>query len=129
MVRSIMAGKDRIEDALHKFVGWAEGQPDILVMLNQGSRARTDYPADQWADLDLIIFTTDRDRYLKSSDWLESLGKPIITHLEKTAVGDELERPECPFPLDGGRVGMGVKSHPRRGDPLEPRSAPFAAPG
>lgn len=81
-----------VEELLQKLVGWAEIQPDIVAVLNQGSRARTDHPGDQWADLDLIIFTTNKKKYLDTSDWLENFGKVIITHLEKTAVGDELER-------------------------------------
>jgi aminoglycoside 6-adenylyltransferase len=77
---------------LDRFLVWAKTQPDIVAVLNQGSRARIDHPADEWADLDLIIFTTNKKKYLDNSDWLENLGDPIITHLEKTAVGDELER-------------------------------------
>jgi aminoglycoside 6-adenylyltransferase len=80
------------EEILQRFLVWAKTQPDIVAVLNQGSRARTDHPADEWADLDLIIFTTNKTKYLDNSDWLESIGKPIITHLEKTAFGDELER-------------------------------------
>jgi len=81
-----------VDGLLEKLVGWAKTQPDIVAILNQGSRARTDHPADEWADLDLIIFTTNKKKYLDNFDWLENIGKPIITHLEKTAVGDELER-------------------------------------
>jgi aminoglycoside 6-adenylyltransferase len=77
---------------LEKLVGRAKIQPDIVAILNQGSRARTDHPADEWADLDLIIFTTNKKKYLDNSDWLENFGKTIVTHLEKTAAGDELER-------------------------------------
>lgn len=74
------------------FAHWAKSQSDIVAVLNQGSRARTDHPADEWADVDLIIFTTNTEKYLRHSEWLQNFGKPIITHLEATAVGDELER-------------------------------------
>jgi aminoglycoside 6-adenylyltransferase len=81
-----------VEELLRKVVDWTSTQPDIVAVLNQGSRARTDHPADEWADLDLIIFTTNKKKYLETSDWLENFGKTIVTHLERTAVGDELER-------------------------------------
>jgi aminoglycoside 6-adenylyltransferase len=81
-----------VEKLLLKLVEYGKTQPDIVAILNQGSRARSDHPADEWADLDLIIFSTNKPKYLDNSDWLENLGKPIVTHLEKTAVGDELER-------------------------------------
>jgi aminoglycoside 6-adenylyltransferase len=81
-----------VEKLLERFVGWARIQPDVIAVLNQGSRARTDHPADQWADLDLIIFTTDKEKYLNSAQWLDNFGKIILTYLEQTAVGDELER-------------------------------------
>lgn len=80
------------EKLLQDLVEYGKTQPDIAAILNQGSRARSDHPADEWADLDVIIFTTNKQKYLNNSDWLENLGKPIVTHLEKTAVGDELER-------------------------------------
>jgi aminoglycoside 6-adenylyltransferase len=81
-----------VDKLLERFVGWARIQPDVIAILNQGSRARTDHPADQWADLDLIIFTTDKEKYLNSAQWLDNFGKAILTYLEQTAVGDELER-------------------------------------
>lgn len=81
-----------VEELLQKFLDWARTQPDIFAVLNQGSRARIDHPADEWADLDLIIFTTNKEKYLDNSDRLENIGKTIVTHLEKNAVGNEFER-------------------------------------
>lgn len=81
-----------VEELLQRFVGWAKAQPDIVAVLNQGSRARIDHPADEWADLDLIIFTNNKEKYIHNSDWLENFGKTVVTHVEKTAVGDEVER-------------------------------------
>jgi len=91
MVEEVVKSQS-VEELLQKFVGWARTQPDIVAVLNQGSRARTDHPADEWADLDLIIFTTNKKKYVDNSDWLENVGKTIVTHPEKTAVGDEVER-------------------------------------
>jgi aminoglycoside 6-adenylyltransferase len=57
-----------------------------------GSRARTDHPADEWADLDLVIVTTNPEYYLTTTDWIDILDKPLLTFIEPTATGDEKER-------------------------------------
>jgi len=87
-----MKERDMVEEALQRFVAWARTQPDIVAVLNQGSRARTDHHADEWADLDLIMFTDNKEKYLREAEWLKNFGSVIITHLEETAVGGELER-------------------------------------
>lgn len=38
---------------------WAESQSNIRAILVIGSRARRDFPADEWSDLDLAIFAID----------------------------------------------------------------------
>ena len=84
---------DRLYDSLiERFVNWTKECPDIRTALIVGSRARSDHPADEWADLDLIVVTTDPQRYLSSTDWLKEMGNPLLTFLEPTAAGGELER-------------------------------------
>jgi aminoglycoside 6-adenylyltransferase len=75
-----------------RVVGWAQTQHDIRAIIVIGSQARDDRPADEWADLDVIVVTTDPERYLSKTDWLENVGHPWITFLEKTGTGDERER-------------------------------------
>jgi len=84
--------KASYEQLLERFVKWAEGCPDIRAAVIVGSRARVDQPADEWADLDIIVITTDPDRYLSRTDWLENIGNPVLTFVEPTATGDEMER-------------------------------------
>ncbi len=57
-----------------------------------GSRAREKYPADEWADLDLIVITTQPEMYIARADWIENMGDPILTFIEATADGEEKER-------------------------------------
>jgi len=57
-----------------------------------GSRARIDHPADEWADLDIILVVTEPERYLSASDWLKSIGDPWLSFVERTATGDNMER-------------------------------------
>jgi aminoglycoside 6-adenylyltransferase len=80
------------ERLLGRFVAWARTQPDIRAAIVVGSRARADHPADEWSDLDLLVFTTDPDRLLSRTDWLEHVGVPWLTFLEPTATGGRVER-------------------------------------
>ncbi len=57
-----------------------------------GSRARSDRPADDWSDLDLVVFTSDPERLLSQADWLEQLGTPWVSLIETAATGGLLER-------------------------------------
>ena len=80
------------ERLIDRFVAWAQTQPDIRAAIVLGSRARTDRPADEWSDLDLLVVTSDPGRLLAQTDWLEQLGRPWLTFLEPTAVGGMTER-------------------------------------
>jgi len=80
------------EQLIERFVAWAEIQPDVRAALIVGSRAREDRPADQWSDLDVILIVAEPERYLAKTDWLENIGNPWITFVEKTGTGDEKER-------------------------------------
>lgn len=80
------------EVVLDRFLTWAHSQQDIRAVVVVGSRARTDHPADDHSDLDLVVVTTDSNRYLSQTDWLKPLGTSWLTFLEKQAVGEGLER-------------------------------------
>jgi aminoglycoside 6-adenylyltransferase len=80
------------EELISRFTSWAQTQSDVRAAIVVGSRARTRYPADEWADLDITMFTADPERYLSRTDWLENMGKPLLTFVEPTATGNERER-------------------------------------
>lgn len=61
-----------------------------LILL--GSRARTERPADEWSDTDLLVITTDAERWTGSGAWLGDLGEVVVTFTEPTALGGLLER-------------------------------------
>ncbi len=84
------------EDVLDRFLAWVRPRPDVRAVIVVGSRARTDHPADAYSDMDLVVVSTDPDRYLSETDWLKALGTPWLTFLEKQAVGKGLER-RVPF--------------------------------
>jgi aminoglycoside 6-adenylyltransferase len=80
------------EKLIERFVTWAEKETNISSAVVIGSRARTDHPADQWADLDVIVVTRDPARLLSRTDWLAVIGKTVLTFIEDTSNGDEKER-------------------------------------
>ena len=80
------------EELITQFTVWASPRTDVRAAFIIGSRARTEYPADEWADLDIIIVTTDPDYYIENSEWVQNIGTPLLTFEEPTATGDNKER-------------------------------------
>jgi aminoglycoside 6-adenylyltransferase len=76
---------------IEKYVRWAMSDPGTRAAIIIGSRARADHPADEWADLDVIVVTPDLQRYAATTDWLESIGNPWLTFIEQT-LGGGIER-------------------------------------
>jgi aminoglycoside 6-adenylyltransferase len=70
------------------FVAWAQTSDDIRAAFIVGSRARTDHPADEWADLDIIMFAQNIERYQNSTDWIEALAPVWLTIAGRTVAGD-----------------------------------------
>ncbi|MFX0197465.1 MAG: aminoglycoside 6-adenylyltransferase [Candidatus Hodarchaeota archaeon] len=79
------------EQLIERFVKWAETCPDIRGAIIVGSRARIDHPADEWADLDIMVITTNPEYYWSTTDWVANMGKPLLTFVEPTP-GDDMER-------------------------------------
>jgi aminoglycoside 6-adenylyltransferase len=79
------------EQLMDHFVTWAETEANIRAAIVIGSRARTDHPADQWSDLDVLIFAEDPQPY-QGVDWLQHVGTPWLSFLEPTPDGQGYER-------------------------------------
>jgi aminoglycoside 6-adenylyltransferase len=69
-------------------LAWCQSEPTILAAVIVGSRARTKPPPDEWADLDLIVFTTTPAAFAASPAWINNLGPAWLTHLDPTGAGD-----------------------------------------
>ena len=54
---------------------WARTRPDLRAAIVVGSRARADHPADEWSDLDLILFAVNPAIYVSDTDWLAAFGE------------------------------------------------------
>ena len=77
---------------LTRFVAWATEREDVRGALLVGSRARTETPADQWSDVDLVLVVDEPDRCLTDEQWLEAFGRPLLTFLEPTLIEGTFER-------------------------------------
>lgn len=75
-----------------RFAAWAGREERIRAAIVVGSRARTDHPADRWADLDLVVIATDPEPYLDHADWVKAIGHPVLTFTEPTGDGRGRER-------------------------------------
>lgn len=82
----------------NRFTEWAEVQSDVRAAIVVGSRARDDHPADEWADLDIIVYTTDPERYLRKTDWMANIGQVWAKTRNLTASGE----PEWLTTFEGG---------------------------
>ena len=86
------------EQLERRFVDWAETQPDIRAAVVVGSRARSAHPADEWADLDIVLYVTNPQEYLDGSDWLSEIGPVLVSFVAMTAGAE----PEQLVLFDGG---------------------------
>lgn len=63
-------------------VEWARHQDDIRAMLAIGSTVRRDHPADEWSDLDLLLFSSAHTQYFHQSEWLHTIGTVWLALLD-----------------------------------------------
>ena len=77
---------------MERFRTWASGEPALRAALVVGSQARVTEPADEWSDLDIVIFHRDPEQLLDSTDWIGRFGDVVLTTVESTAVSGGRER-------------------------------------
>ena len=86
------------EDLEQAFIAWAQTQESIRSAIVVGSRARETHGADQWSDLDLVVFAADVQPFVADSAWLGALGEVWLVVPNRTGRGD----PEWLVLFDGG---------------------------
>ena len=80
------------ERLTENFVTWATHEPDLRAAVIIGSRARTDHPADQWSDLDILVFVADVESYVTDGGWAEQIAPVWLNFVERTPDGAAWER-------------------------------------
>jgi aminoglycoside 6-adenylyltransferase len=67
---------------------WGLRNPDLQLALVVGSRARSQPPADEWSDLDLILFFEDPAPWASQPTWLEAFGEIELIYSDASQAGD-----------------------------------------
>jgi len=83
---------------LKKLTQYIRSDSEIQAAFLIGSRARSDCPADEYSDVDMVIITEQPVRYLDEDRWLASIGAPRISFTEDTFLGGKERR----ILLEGG---------------------------
>lgn len=69
-----------------RVIEFARTQQDVRAVVEFGSRARTNRPADEWSDLDLHFITTNPAKYGREA-WIEQFGKVWLDYSTTTPHG------------------------------------------
>ena len=77
---------------LAAIAAWGSRRADVHFAVLVGSHARAEDPADEWSDIDLVIMVDDPAAMMADPGWLDELGRPLLSFVEPTAVGDFTER-------------------------------------
>lgn len=80
------------DELIERHTAWAANTPDVQAALILGSRARKDHPADEWSDLDLLVFARNPDQFIDSEEWVENIAPVCLTFTERTGDGRTWER-------------------------------------
>ncbi len=70
-----------------RITAWAAAHPNLVAGVVVGSRGRSDHPADQWSDLDLVIFADEPGKFIQDGTWLEGFGPLWASWLDDTGAG------------------------------------------
>ncbi len=80
------------DDLTDRITAWAEREADVRAALVLGSRARRDHPADEWSDLDVLVFARRPEQFIRSREWALSLAPAWLSFVERTGDGQSWER-------------------------------------
>ncbi len=67
---------------------WAQRETAVSAILLIGSRARQNPSADNWSDLDLILFVADPEKFAAGADWLATFGEVLLSVLQRHSGAD-----------------------------------------
>jgi aminoglycoside 6-adenylyltransferase len=76
----------RMDELERRLVEWANKRQDVRALIVVGSRARQDHPADEWADLDVALATTDAKRYHRDTSWIAEIAPIWAVHKDPSGV-------------------------------------------
>lgn len=77
------------EEKLKQIISWAEGNPDLRVVLLTSSLANPYAPVDDFSDLDIELVFENMNEYERDKKWIDLFGKPISMIEENEIYFDE----------------------------------------
>ena len=72
---------------INNLIDWGKSFDKLKALIVIGSQSRTEYHADEYSDLDMIMVADDPEYFLISNQWLENIGKYHISFVENTFAG------------------------------------------
>lgn len=79
------------QSLLDRIVRFAAESDAVTALILVGSQARTEIPADEYSDTDLLLIASDADLFTRSDAWLREIGDVHISFTEPTIDG-QIER-------------------------------------
>jgi len=83
---------DRYKTLIDNFVLWGMSTEKVQAALILGSQAREDCTADEYSDLDIVMFVDDPEYFIESDHWLGKFGVYHVTFVENTIDGGQERR-------------------------------------
>ncbi len=77
----------RYENIINNLIKYGETSELIKAEVLIGSQSRQSNCADEYSDMDVILFVSDIDFFINSDEWIKFLGKYYISFVEKTVSG------------------------------------------
>jgi len=74
---------------IDNFIRWGESSDKLYTALMVGSQARTDHPADEYSDIDIVMFVDDPAFFLSSDQWLKDIGEYHVSFTEDSLAGGQ----------------------------------------
>jgi uncharacterized protein len=105
--------KERVNEFLEQFTGWARNRPDIVAAALVGSHARG--AAHPGSDVDLVVITSHPEQYLADLSWTTSFGE-----VERHEIEDYTKLVSVRvWYLDGLEVEYGITDEDWAATPLD----------
>jgi aminoglycoside 6-adenylyltransferase len=82
----------KYDKIISAFTSFAKKEDNIRGAIIIGSRARSLEPADEYSDLDILVFAFQTDKLIAETDWLSEIEDHHITFIENLPIGSGKER-------------------------------------
>jgi len=83
---------NKYREIIDNFIHWGVKNEKVRAALLIGSQARKDNVADEYSDLDIVMFVDEPELFLLSDLWLGDIGKYHVSFIESTIGGAKEKR-------------------------------------